>query len=61
MQNYEIHYELKGRMSAENGWDVIGYASSKELLDQMLEKYKPTWRYLVWNTYRAAPLKDKGK
>lgn len=55
MSDITWHYELKGRMSVEGGWTVIGYASTKELLDAMIERQNTMWRYLTWNSYRAAP------
>ena len=54
MTSYTVHYELKGRMSIDGECNVIGYASSKEMLDEMIAKHKETWRYLTWNSYRAA-------
>ncbi len=55
--NYEWHYELKGRMSLVGEWYVIGYANSKEHLDSMVERQKTMWRYLTWNSYRAGSVK----
>ncbi len=54
---FELHYELKGRMSLVGEWYVIGYASSKEHLDSMVDRQKTVWRYLTWNSYRAGTLK----
>lgn len=55
MENFTLHYELRGRMSLEDAWTTIGFSSTKELLDGMIERQKAHWKHLVWNTYRAAP------
>lgn len=54
MTKYETHYELRGRMSIDGEYQVLGYADKKESLDEMIEKYSKTWRYLTWDSYRSA-------
>lgn len=41
-------------MSIDGEYMVLGYADKKESLDEMIEKYSKTWRYLTWDSYRAA-------
>lgn len=47
MTKYETHYELRGRMSIDGEYLVLGYADKKESLDEMIEKYSKTWRHLT--------------
>lgn len=57
MGDFEFNYLLKGRMSLDGDWYVLGSANTREGLDEMLDKYRPTWRYLAWNSYRARKTK----
>lgn len=55
---FEIHYCVRCRMSITDDFDVVAYAKTEEQLKECLEHLKKTWRYVIYDCYRARKITE---